>query len=99
MHRKGGSVMAQVPATRSNQTGQPVTRREHPLARLQRDFDMLLETLWGGRLTPLTVDIEPLRLWDFDVTENDREFVVRAELPGFEENEIDIQLHNDVLTI
>ncbi len=91
--------MAQLPATRANQTGPPAQRRDHPLARLQRDFDMLLDTLWGGPLTPALPGMEALRVWDFDVTENDKEIVVRAELPGFEENEIDVQLHNDILTI
>jgi HSP20 family protein len=74
-------------------------RREHPLARLQRDFDSLIESLWGGRLNPFAHMTERLRIWDFDVTENEREIVVRAELPGFDENELDVQLTNDTLTI
>src|SRR5262249_32186825 len=35
----------------------------------------------------------------FDVEERDKEMIVRAELPGFEEKELDVRLENDVLTI
>src|SRR5262249_28457318 len=38
-------------------------------------------------------------IWDFDVKEDDKEIVVRAEMPGFEQNEIDVQINNDTLTI
>jgi DNA-binding NtrC family response regulator len=67
--------------------------------RLQRDFDTLFERLLGGRLAPFEQDFGSMRLWDFDVTENDKEIVVRAELPGFEPNELDVQFNQDVLTI
>jgi HSP20 family protein len=55
--------------------------------------------MWGGMLAPSEQGFGPMRLWDLGVTENDKEVVVRAEIPGFEEKELDIQLHNDVLTI
>jgi len=74
-------------------------RREHPLERLQRDFETLFERLWGGLLAPSDQDLGSTRLWDLDVKGNDREVVIRAEVPGFEENELDVQLNNDVLTI
>ncbi len=90
--------MAQVPATRRGQGGRLAARREHPLERLHRDFDSLLAQLWGGWLTPVDQDLETMRMWDFGIKEDDREIVVRAELPGFEENEIDVQI-NKVLTI
>jgi HSP20 family protein len=90
--------MAQLPA-RKNQGGSLTPRGEHPLERLQRSFDTLFNSLWGGRLAPFEQDFEPVRLWDFDVKENDKEITVRAEMPGFEEKELDVQLSNDVLTI
>ena len=91
--------MAQLPASQRNQGGRLSTRREHPLERLQRDFDTLFSRLWGGWPAPVAQDLETLRVWDFDVSENDKEVVVRAELPGFEENEIEVQLNNDMLAI
>jgi HSP20 family protein len=94
--------MAQVPATMRSQGGRAAARMEHPLVQLQRDFDILLDRLWSGRLGPVAPfdqELAPLRHWDFNVTENDQEIIIRAELPGFEEDEIDVQLNDDVLTI
>jgi HSP20 family protein len=91
--------MAQVPATRRSQGGQLAARGEHPLERLRRDFDTLFGRLWGGLLAPFDRDVEPMRVWDFGVTENDREVVVRAEVPGFEPNELDVRIDNGVLII
>ena len=34
-----------------------------------------------------------------DISETDHELIVRASLPGFAENEIDVQLHQGVLSI
>jgi HSP20 family protein len=67
--------------------------------RLQRDFDTLFGRLWGGSMSPFEQDATQMRLWDFDVSENDKELVVRAEIPGFEPNEVDVQLNNEALTI
>jgi len=75
------------------------TRREHPLERLHRDFDTLFGQLWGGWLTPTEQEFETMRVWDFSIKENEQELVVRAEVPGFEENELDVQINQDVLTI
>lgn len=91
--------MAQVPATRQSQSRSMAPRTENPLDRLRRDFDMVFGRLAGGLLAPFEQDFETLRLWDFDVKENDKEIIVRAEIPGFEEKELDVQLDGDVLTI
>jgi HSP20 family protein len=69
------------------------------MGRLQQDFDTLINRLWSSWLAPFDQDAGSLRLWDFDVSENDKEYVVRAEVPGFEENELNVQFNNDVLTI
>ncbi len=34
-----------------------------------------------------------------DVKENEREYILTAEMPGFDKSEIDIEVNNDVLTI
>jgi HSP20 family protein len=69
---------------------------------LRRNFDELFGSMWGG--FPLSSgwfdrDFESMRVWDFDVKENDKEISVRAEVPGFDENELDVQLNDNVLTI
>ena len=55
--------------------------------------------LLGGWLTPAEQDFGLVRLWDFDVSENDKEIVIRAEMPGFDEGEVDVQANQGVLTI
>jgi HSP20 family protein len=89
--------MAQVPVTQRNQGGL-ARRGDLPFERLRRDFDALLSPFWKGWLAS-EPDFSSMRLWDFDVQENDREIMIRAELPGFEEKELDVQLSNDTLTI
>lgn len=34
-----------------------------------------------------------------DITENEKEFLIKAELPGIKKDDIKIQLHNGILTI
>jgi HSP20 family protein len=90
--------MAQVPARRNN-GGHLAPRQEHPLQRLRGDFGALFDRLWRGWLAPFEQEFEPIRLWDFDVKETDQEILVRAEMPGFDEKELDVQLSDNVLTI
>ncbi len=79
--------------------GRLARRSEDPFDLVQRDLGTLVGRLMGDFFAPLARDAGAPRLWDLDVSENDREVVVRAEVPGFEENELDIQLNGDVLTI
>jgi len=72
---------------------------DNPMQRMQRHFDNLFNRLWTGSLMPFEDDMATMRTWDFDLREKDNEIMVRAELPGFEENEIDVQLNDNVLTI
>jgi HSP20 family protein len=74
-------------------------RSEQPLQRMHHNLNTLFDRLWRGWLGPMDRDFGSMRLWDFGVTENDKEVVVRAEMPGFEEKEVNIEINNDVLTI
>jgi HSP20 family protein len=78
----------------------PVRREdEHPFAVLRREMDSLFNNFFRG------FDLEPFegRLGTFnpkvDVTENDKEIKISAELPGMDEKDIDVSLQKDVLTI
>ena len=73
--------------------------RQHPLDQFHQAFDSLFDRFFGS--FPMMSGQEPgsMRMWDFGLTENDKEIIVRAEMPGFEESEIDVQLNNDTLTI
>ncbi len=84
---------------RRNQGGGMTTPRQHPLDQFHQAFESLFDRFFGGFPMMSGQDFGSARMWDFGVTENDKEIIVRAEMPGFEEKEIDVQLDNDILTI
>jgi HSP20 family protein len=78
----------------------PVKREEeNPFALLRREMDSLFDNFFRG------FDMEPFesRMAAFnpkvDVTENDKEIKISAELPGMDEKDIDVSLQKDMLTI
>jgi len=75
--------------------------RWHPfrgLARMQREMDRLFEELLGRPLVRWESE-EGVRFPAVDVTETDKELVVKAELPGVDKDKIDIEVLPDALTI
>jgi HSP20 family protein len=74
-------------------------RSQHPVDQFRGQFDRLFDRFFGGWPMPFEQEMGEMRMWDFNVKEDDKEITVRAEVPGFDENELDVQLHNDVLTI
>jgi HSP20 family protein len=70
-----------------------------PLAQVWRDFDKLFNRFFGDSLVPLEEFFGETRGWNLKVAENDNEVVVRAEMPGFEEQDLDVQVARGVLTI
>jgi HSP20 family protein len=71
----------------------------HPLEQFRREFDMLFDRFFGGFPMPFDSEFGQMRLWDFGVENQDSEVVVRAELPGFDEKDLDVQCHDNLLTI
>jgi HSP20 family protein len=74
-------------------------RREHPLSQLRSSFDALFNRIFGNWLTPFEGEEGSMRFWDFEMQEGDNEIVVMAEMPGFEPNELDVQINQNTLTI
>jgi HSP20 family protein len=66
---------------------------------LRRSFDRYFDDFWRGfELTPFEKswsDFSP----NIDVVEGDKEIKVTAELPGLDENDIQVSLDRDLLTI
>lgn len=70
-----------------------------PFTSLQREMDTLFENLFhgfdvdffGGRTSSFSPSVE--------VSENDKEIKVSAELPGLDKKDIDLSLSHDSLTI
>ena len=61
---------------------------------MNREFDRVLNRLWGNAEVPST-----LAPYAVDVHEDDDHFYVDAELPGFTKDEVDVTLEDGVLTI
>jgi HSP20 family protein len=87
------------PSDRNRGRGGPGVSRSHPLARLHDEFDDTFRRFFGGWPAAFPAEFEEDRLWDFGVTEEDDAVVVRAEVPGFAPEDIDVNVQNDVLTI
>lgn len=73
---------------------------ENPFALLRREMDELFDSFYRG------LDLEPF--FDghrgaftptVDISENDKEIKVTAELPGMDEKDIEISLNKDTLSI
>jgi HSP20 family protein len=75
------------------------TEGAHPLELFRREFDFLCDRSFGGFPAPFETGFSQLRRWDFGVEDRGHEVVVRAELPGFEEEDLEVQLHDNLLTI
>jgi HSP20 family protein len=73
---------------------------ENPFALLRREMDELFDSFYRG------FDMEPFfdghrQVFSptMDVSEDDKEIRVTAELPGMDEKDIEISLNNDTLSI
>jgi HSP20 family protein len=73
-------------------------RRAHPLDRLRREMDDLFDSFFGLP-APFMGGREWSRPWGVDVTTEGNEMLVRAEVPGFEPDDLDVRLEGDVLRI
>jgi len=82
----------------------PVRRRgENPFLALHDEINRLFDRFWSGW------DLEPFGDWPaafegtfaprVDVSENDKEVRVQAELPGMDEKDVEVTLADGVLTI
>lgn len=74
---------------------------DHPFYSLQREMNNLFDSFFRG------FDLAPRKFAaDFggftpsvDVKENDKEFIIKAELPGVEEKDIEVTVTNDSVMI
>jgi len=81
------------------QAGQVATHRATPFDQLRSEFESVFDRFFGNWPLPFESDFGEMRWWDFDTKETDKEIVVRAEMPGFDANDLDVQLRDNVLTI
>ncbi len=75
---------------------------DHPFYSLQRDMNSLFDNFFRG------FDISPRGFYEsdlggfspsIDVKENEKEFIIKAEIPGVEEKDVEVTVSNDSVTI
>jgi HSP20 family protein len=73
--------------------------RDSPLFGMRRDFDRLFD-LWADRDFWPGARVFGGSAWpSVEVTEDDKQYLVTAELPGIDEKDIDISVRDDVLIV
>ncbi|WP_374466829.1 Hsp20/alpha crystallin family protein [Ferrovibrio sp.] len=70
-----------------------------PFTALQREINRMFDDVWRGHSLPATFGGESYLALRIDVKETDQGLEVSAELPGVDEKDIAVELHDDVLTI
>jgi HSP20 family protein len=77
----------------------PPTRGGDPFAVFRQEMDQLFDRFFApDRLTRFGLGGFPFNP-ALDMTENDKEVRLRAELPGVDEKDVEIRLDNDLITI
>jgi len=83
---------------KKGEKGSAARRNDYPLARMREEFESLFNRFFG--MMP-----EATEGWDFetgwalDVDDSGKDIVVRAEAPGFEAKDFDVELSGNVLHI
>jgi HSP20 family protein len=101
MEEKMRSRMSMVPLGRRPALWGGLSDEGHPLDVFHRQLDRLFEDMWRGFDLPMLGEYEPS--WamtpTMDVAEDDDEVRLSVELPGMDEEDIEVILSDDVLTI
>lgn len=71
----------------------------HPVPGLRNEFKALYDRLLTGLPALFEPIMEPEYFWDLEVNETEKDVVVRAEMPGFEPAELNVELRNHRLFI
>jgi HSP20 family protein len=71
----------------------------HPMSALRDEFKALYDRFFGGWPTVFAGYPEVPRFWGLEVNETEQEVVVRAELPGFAAEEVEVELREGALMI
>lgn len=71
----------------------------HPLSRLRDEFEGLIDRFLSSWPAPFEPGRGLEHFWGLDVEDTDNEVVVRAEVPGFEAEDFNVQVSGNVLKI
>lgn len=87
-----------IPWSRGSEIASRRQGPDHPLMRFQREIDRLFDDFWRGTDVP-GLGREGMISPRIDVSENEKEIVVTAELPGLEERDVEVLLADNALTL
>jgi HSP20 family protein len=85
-----------VPWRREEMAKELVPWMDRPFRRMRREFESLFDRFLG-RLPLLPTVYEPA--WGVETEETEKEYVVRAELPGFEAPELAVEVRGEELRV
>ena len=71
----------------------------HPLARFRDETQSLFKQFFGNWPAVLERTFGRDRFWAMDFDETEKEFIVKAEAPGFDAGDLDVNVSGNVLTI
>ncbi|MBM3469102.1 MAG: Hsp20/alpha crystallin family protein [Alphaproteobacteria bacterium] len=86
----------------NNQLTSKPDRNRDPFNWLRREVDQLFDNMWPtSRNVSQGFSTQKLfsALPHIDVSENEKEFIVTADLPGLEEKDVSVEFNNKILTI
>tara|TARA_R100000988_G_C3999128_1_gene167740 strand:+ start:991 stop:1623 length:633 start_codon:yes stop_codon:yes gene_type:complete len=73
-----------------------------PFTLISRDVDRMIGSIFGGRSAAPTEGTEPAQTWlspQIDIYDGEDHFELSAELPGVEQDDVDVEVLDGVLTI
>ena len=89
--------------TSKGQGGRLPSRYQDPFQSFRTEMDRLFDSFLGGvpSLTSLRQGFSGSQVMTptLDVKENEKEIVVKADLPGMDEKDINLTIHNGVLSL
>ena len=88
--------------TSKGQSGRVPTRYQDPFQSFRTEMDRLFDSFLGGvpSLTGFRQGFTEAQMTPtLDVKENEKEIVVKADLPGMDEKDINLTIHNGVLSL
>jgi len=90
-----------IPWKRRNENSGGTALAERPrdaLMQMRREFDSLLDRFFGD--WPMMAGRDwPMMGWDFDVDDKENEIVVRADAPGFEPDDFNVEIVGNSLVL
>jgi len=96
-HRVVSKPSTSVPTANQRGTGMSQWGYE-PLRRMREEFDKMVEQFFGSWPSVGEMVSRPMN-WGWDLQEEDTTITVRAEAPGFEPSDFDVQVRGDQLVL